>query len=80
MEFLGRKVGPDRVSVGDGYIETIENWPRPKYTNEVQRFCGFANYHRNFIPHFSHIACPLYQLVVKMDLNVVTIKKGPLIN
>ena len=61
VDFLGRTVGPDGY-VGDGYLETMENWPRPTATHGVQRFCGFANYHRNFIPKFAQIAAPLYQV------------------
>ena len=62
VELLDRTVGPDGVYVGDAYIETVGNWSQPNSINEVQRFCGFANYYRNFIPLFAQIASPLYQV------------------
>lgn len=29
----------------------IHNWPKPENTKGVERLCGFANNHRNFIKH-----------------------------
>lgn len=51
--------------MGDQYIEAVRDWPRPVNTKAVERFLGFANYHRNFIPHFSEIAAPLYAITGK---------------
>ena len=46
VEFLGRKVSKRGIEVGPGYVDTITDWPIPKCTKDVEKFCGFANYHR----------------------------------
>lgn len=65
VEFLGRSVSSEGVEMGDQYVEAVRDWPRPVNTKAVERFLGFANYHRNFIPHFSEIAAPLYAITGK---------------
>lgn len=49
VEFLGRTVSKNRLGIGSNYIDTIKKWPIPTCTKDVERFCGFADYHRNFI-------------------------------
>ena len=65
VEFLGRKVSKKGIEVGPGYVETIIDWPIPKCTKDVEKFCGFANYHRNFIQDFAELATPLYSVTGK---------------
>ena len=65
VEFLGRVVSQNGVETGPGFIKTMENWPTPTNTKEVERFCGFANYHRGFIKDFARISTPLYALTGK---------------
>ena len=65
IEFLGRKVSRAGVSLTDHSIKTIERWIEPKNVKELQRFLGFANYHRNFIENFSGISEPLFRLLQK---------------
>lgn len=52
VEFLGRTVTKNGLGIGSNYIDTINKWPIPTCTKDVERFCGFANYHRNFIKDF----------------------------
>ena len=65
VEFLGRTVSSGGVEMGKQYIEAVQEWPVPVNSKAVERFLGFANYHRNFIPRFSEIAAPLYALTGK---------------
>lgn len=51
--------------MGDQYIEAVRDWPRPVNTKAVERFLGFADYHRNIIHHFSEVAVPLYAITGK---------------
>lgn len=44
---------------------SIINYPVPRNIKEVQRFIGLASYFRKFIPKFSLIAKPLYDLLKK---------------
>lgn len=43
----------------------MSKWSVPTCTKEVERFCGFANYPRNFIKDFAKISSPLYNLIGK---------------
>ena len=65
VEFLGRVVSQNGIEIGPGYVETINSWPVPKTTKDVEKFCGFANYHRNFIQDLAQLAIPLYAVTGK---------------
>ena len=65
VEFLGRKVGRDGISVTEHKIEAVRGWKRPTNHTEVESFLGFVNYHRDFIPGFAGISAPLYGLTGK---------------
>ena len=39
--------------MGDTYVEAVKNWQAPKNSKAVEKFFGFANYHRIFIRRFS---------------------------
>ena len=67
LEFLGRKVDRNGVSITPGKVETVLNWPVPSEKKHVEAFLGFVNYHREFIPDFAQIAEPLYALTGKND-------------
>ena len=51
--------------MGDQYIDAVRDWPTPQNAKAVERFLGFAIYHRNFIARFSEIAAPLYAVTGK---------------
>lgn len=53
VELLGRSVTKNSLGIGSNYVDTINKWPIPTCTKDVERFCGFANYHRNFINDFA---------------------------
>ena len=59
IEFLGRKVGRNGVTLTDRSIETIKSWKPPSNHQELQRLNGMANFHRQFIPNYAEIVEPL---------------------
>ena len=62
VEFLGRIVGEDSVGSSDADIRAAGSWSTPKNTKDVERFIGFVNCHRAFIPDFAELAVPLYAI------------------
>ncbi|OMJ29539.1 Transposon Tf2-9 polyprotein [Smittium culicis] len=46
-------------------IEKTLNWSRPKNLKEARGFVALAGYYRNFMPNFSIITDPLYELTRK---------------
>ena len=65
IEFLGRKMGPDGVTLCDHSIDTISNWIPPTSIKEIQSFLGFINFHRQFVPQISKIVEPLNRVIKK---------------
>lgn len=60
VEFFGRQVSGTGVEMGDEYIEAIKDWTTPANVKDIERFFGFANYHRDFIACFAQMAQLLY--------------------
>ncbi|QRW17584.1 Retrotransposable element Tf2 protein [Rhizoctonia solani] len=46
-------------------IQAVQEWPVPTKVKEVQSFLGIANFLRQFVANFSHMARPLHNLVKK---------------
>lgn len=69
VEFLGRTVNRGGLGIGQSYIDTMDNWSIPLCTKDVERFCGFANYHRNFIKDFAEMIALLYAVRGKNRFN-----------
>ena len=62
VTFLGRKVSEKGISVDPSKIDTVLHWREPKTKKEIEKFLGFLNYHREFIPNFSARAKSLFEL------------------
>ena len=62
-EFLGYVITPEGIKMDANKVKTITNWPLPKSIHDIQKFLGFANFYRRFIPNFSSISQPLTDLV-----------------
>ncbi|XP_077137060.1 uncharacterized protein LOC143794136 [Ranitomeya variabilis] len=65
LPFLGYIVSDSGLKMDPEKVNAIINWPRPCGVKAIQRFIGFANYYRQFIPHFSSMIRPLSSLTRK---------------
>ena len=65
IEFLGRILNGDSISMSQDHIRVVQSWPASKCSKDVERFLGLVNYHRTFMPDFAQIATPLYALTEK---------------
>lgn len=46
-------------------VACVQEWPTPCTVRDIQRFLGFANFYRRFIPEFSRLAAPMTKLTKK---------------
>src|SRR4030081_2637554 len=65
LEFLGHIVSKNGIRTDPKKIEAVIAWPSPKNVTELQMFLGLANYYRQFVDKYTHIAAPLYDLIKK---------------
>ncbi|KAF8748004.1 hypothetical protein RHS01_11142 [Rhizoctonia solani] len=65
VEYLGIIVSDKGFSLDKLKIQAVQEWPVPTKVKEVQLFLGFANFLRQFVANFSHMARPLHNLVKK---------------
>ncbi|KAL9987020.1 hypothetical protein ACROYT_G001254 [Oculina patagonica] len=62
MEYLGNVLTAEGLQVSGDKVEAIVQVPRPKDQSELQSFLGLAQYCSRFIPSFTIIATPLWDL------------------
>ena len=60
--FLGHIVSGDGVRCDPQKVEAVKNWRRPASCKEALSFAAFVNYYNRFVPGFSELARPLYEL------------------
>jgi hypothetical protein len=53
------------VSIDPKKVRAIKEWEAPTTVKGVHGFIGFANFYQEFIPNFSSILRPLYDLTKK---------------
>lgn len=58
IQFLGYNVLERGVSMHEGKVDAITNWPTPNTIKDLQKFLGFANFYCRFIHNFSGIVSP----------------------
>lgn len=63
VRYLGHLISPDGVSTDPEKVSAVANWPRPRNTQELRSFLGFASYYRRFVEKFAKVAAPLHHLV-----------------
>jgi hypothetical protein len=55
----------EKVQADPSKITTAVDWPKPNNIKNVQEFLGFCNFYQRFIPSYSKIAKPLFDLLHK---------------
>ncbi len=62
IQHLGHTIGPHGISVDRSKVEDMATYKRPSTLKQLQSFMGLANYYRKFVPRFSDIAAPIFDL------------------
>jgi hypothetical protein len=65
LTLLGQKVSRLGITTQKEKIEAIVTLSEPKKVKELQTFLGMVNYYSNYIPYFTWIVKPLYNLLRK---------------
>ncbi|XP_056408888.1 uncharacterized protein LOC130318520 [Hyla sarda] len=65
LSFLGYIISTQGLQMDPAKLSAVLDWPRPSGLRAIQRFLGFANYYRQFIPHFSTLVSPIVALTKK---------------
>lgn len=65
ISFLGHVVSGDGISMEEGKVKAIHEWPVPSNITELRSFLGLAGYYRKFVKGFSRIAAPMTTLLHK---------------
>jgi hypothetical protein len=63
IEFLGHIITPDTVRPQPSKIRAVIDYPVPTNRKDIEKFYGFANYLREYIPEFSLICAPISRLM-----------------
>ena len=73
IDFLGRTITPEGVKPQkERVIQFLEKTKFPKSKKALQRYLGFLNYYRNYIPRLSEKLVPFFQLLKKDEKVLVT--------
>src|ERR1700722_6036041 len=67
IEYLSFQLSPGGLSMHPAKIQTIQDWPKPRKVNNIQKFLGFANFYHRFINNYSDIVIPLTRLTRKSN-------------
>jgi hypothetical protein len=66
VKYLGLILEEDTIKPDPVKVNGLKTWPRTlKTVSEVHSTLGLLNYHRAFVPGFSHIVKPLTKLLKK---------------
>ena len=65
VKYLGHIVSARGIQPDPVKLQAVKNFPRPTEVKELKGFLGLAGYYRRFVPGFSQIAAPLFQLQEK---------------
>jgi len=63
LTVLGHVVGLDSMRMADDRIHEITSLPFPKNPKELRRALGQMNFQRGYVPNYSVLAAPLFNLV-----------------
>ena len=62
VDFLGKTVSREGVSIQPSKIDTVTTWPEPTDKKKLQAFLGFANYHREHVRGYGGMSACLYEV------------------
>lgn len=62
VQYLGHKVTREGLHTASEKVEAVSSWPTPRTLTDVRSFLGLCQYYAKFVPNFSEIAKPLFQL------------------
>ena len=75
IDFLGRTITPQGVKPQKQNVHNfLEKTKFPKSKKALQRYLGFLNYYRNYVPRLSERLAPFYKML-KSDEKVLVSKK-----
>ena len=63
VEFLGKKVSGDGITISPDKLEAVKEWPIPQNSKQLLSSLGFIIFHRSHIPSFARVTAELYELV-----------------
>ena len=73
IDFLGKTITPEGVKPQKEAITNfLEKTKFPKSKKDLQRYLGFLNYYRNYIPRLSEKLVPFFQLLKKDEKVLMT--------
>ena len=62
---VGFTISGESVKPDEAKVQAIRNMAAPRTVKEVRGFIGMCGYYRRFVPNFSQIASPLFDLTKK---------------
>ncbi|XP_070145086.1 uncharacterized protein [Drosophila kikkawai] len=65
LKYLGHVVSARGIHTDPDKIAAIKDLPEPTTTKQVHSFLGVASWYRRFVPRFTEIAKPLFELIKK---------------
>ena len=74
FEFLGRTISPEGISPQARKIQNFFDKLRfPKSKKALQRYLGFVNYYRNYVPRMAEKLNPFYKLLkTEVPINITS--------
>ena len=65
LEFLGYVISGNGIEMDPRKTQSIQEWPTPSKTHDIQVFLGFTNFYRRFITNYAKVTQPLTGLLKK---------------